>query len=218
MTQPEEKSDDCEPDQAWKALSLVNDWVKHAEAKSATILAASGVTGGVLFNLVKNQTRPGWWLTIFGILCGSAVILAGTCALLALTPRTGRVSRLSARLKAMTHRPNKPDPDTLDESRPRENGGVDEATTVADPDPSNLLFFAHIARDYADDSPTYTEVLTALTTDKKRLTEHIARQVHANAGVAHRKFRWAERAIRWLALALATLAGVTIIVGRMAGG
>ncbi len=38
-------------DQAWKALSLVNDWVKHADAKRGVVLTAAGVSGGVLFNL-----------------------------------------------------------------------------------------------------------------------------------------------------------------------
>jgi hypothetical protein len=218
MTRAEETTAISEPDQAWKALSLVNDWVKHAETKSATILAATGVVGGVLYNLVKGRTDPGWWLTIVGGLCGIAVVFAGVCSLLALTPRTGRISRLSTKLRAKGHLSTRPRLDALDEGPPSEDCGIGENVPEVDANPSNLLFFAHIARDYADDSPTYTQVLTALTSDKKRLTEHIARQIHANAGVAHRKFRWAERAIRWLALALATLAGVAIIVGERAGG
>jgi len=35
---------DPDPDQAWKALNLVNDWIKHAETKLIAILAASGRT------------------------------------------------------------------------------------------------------------------------------------------------------------------------------
>lgn len=30
---------DPEPDHAWKALSLVNDWIKHAEGKAGITLA-----------------------------------------------------------------------------------------------------------------------------------------------------------------------------------
>jgi hypothetical protein len=208
----------CEPDQAWKALSLVNDWIKHAETKSATILAGSGVTGGVLYNLVKDQAKPGWWLTILGGLCGVAVILAGASSLLALIPRTGRVSRIGAWLKAKFAGPTgAPHADVAGGVDAADSGGQDEVPSEVDANPSNLLFFAHIARDYADDSPTYTQVLSALTSDKKALTEHIARQVHANSGVAHRKFRWAERAIRWLAVALLSLAAVAFIVGERAG-
>lgn len=205
----------CDPDQAWKALSLVNDWVKHAETKSATILAASGISGGVLYNLVKGETSPGWWLTIVGGVCGLAIFLAGGCALLALTPRTGRVNRVLGWAKARRKPSPQPVGDAADNTAQEDLN--DDAPPV-DADPSNLLFFAHIARDYADDSPTYTQVLSALTSDKRGLTEHIARQIHANAGVAHRKFRWAERAIRWLALALATLAWVAVLVGERGGG
>lgn len=206
----------CEPDQAWKALTLVNDWVKHAETKSATTLAASGVTGGVLYNLVKDQSNPGWWLTIFGGACGVGVLLAGAFALLALTPRTGRISRLVRWVKGKSKAAETAEA-SGDPGEEADNGPSVSQEVEVDADPSNLLFFGDIARDYADDTPTYIEVLAALTSDKERLTAHIARQVHANAGVAHRKFRWAERAIRALAVALAALAGVALVVGERAG-
>jgi hypothetical protein len=186
-----------DPDQAWKALSLVNDWVKHAEAKSATTLAATGVTGGVLYNLVKGQNEPGFWLTVLAGLSGVAVFLAGVCALLALIPRTGRARRFWTRIRGV----GRPDP-----------------ATAPDEDPANLLFFKDVTQGYGSDSPTYTAVFGALTSDKKKLTEHIARQIHANSGVAHRKFKWAERAIRWLAVALVALAWVAVIVGKRYGG
>ena len=48
--------------EAWKAASLVNDWVRHAETKSAGVLAASGVVGGVLYNLVKGLTDFDCWI------------------------------------------------------------------------------------------------------------------------------------------------------------
>ncbi len=44
-----------DPDQAWRALSLVNDWVKHAEVKLGVVLTATGVSGGILFNLAKDR-------------------------------------------------------------------------------------------------------------------------------------------------------------------
>ena len=42
-----------QPDQAWKALGLVNEWVRHAETKVAATLAATGVTAGALLNGVR---------------------------------------------------------------------------------------------------------------------------------------------------------------------
>lgn len=80
---------DGNPDHAWKALGLVVDWIKHAEGKAGGALAAAGVTGGVLYNLVKNQTEPGAWLSTASVLCALAALAAGACAALALVPRLG---------------------------------------------------------------------------------------------------------------------------------
>ena len=75
------------PDQAWKALSLVVDWIKHAETKAAALLAATGVAGGVLYNLVKNQSDPSRALNIIAGVAGTLLFLAGMFAALALKPR-----------------------------------------------------------------------------------------------------------------------------------
>jgi len=45
------------------------------------------VTGGVLYNLVKDQQDPGVALWLAAVLCGVAVLVAGVTAALALTPR-----------------------------------------------------------------------------------------------------------------------------------
>ena len=63
-----------EPDHAWKALSLVNDWIKHAETKAGATLAAAGVVGGVLFNLMQDRHNAGWNLDIASTVCGSAAL------------------------------------------------------------------------------------------------------------------------------------------------
>jgi hypothetical protein len=76
-----------DPAEAWKALSLVNDWVRHAETKAGATLAALGVTGGALFNLVKSQQSVGLWLATVSTICGVAVIAGGVFAILALRPR-----------------------------------------------------------------------------------------------------------------------------------
>jgi hypothetical protein len=197
-TEPE-VLDDAEPDQAWKALSLVNDWIKHADAKVGATLAVSGVIAVMLYNLVKDQHQPGCALSLFTVLCAAAVVLAGGSASLALMPRLAIVSKWEQRAVRR----------------------VAKAASVVAPDepqedPINLLFFSNIAKEYDRDGPTYVEVLSSLTSDRERLTRQIAHQVHANATVAHRKFTWADRAIRSLVVALALLGVVAVIVGLRA--
>ena len=185
-----------EPDQAWKALSLINDWIKHADAKVGATLAVSGVVAVMLYNLVKSQKEPGCVLSIFTVLCAIAVVAAGGSAALALMPRltiVGKWERRTARRAAKA-------------------AGV-PAPVESVEDPVNLLFFSNIAKEYDGDGPSYVEVLRSLTSDPERLTRQIAHQVHANATVAHRKFTWADRAIKFLMLALPLLGVVAIIVG-----
>lgn len=75
------------PDHAWKALGLVVDWIKHAEAKAGATLAATGVTAGVLYNLIKDVHAPSDWLIASAVLCVLAVLGAGVCATMVLWPR-----------------------------------------------------------------------------------------------------------------------------------
>lgn len=83
----EKPATSVDPDQAWRALGLVNESLKHAEAKSATALAAAGVIGGVLFSLVAEQNDLGWLPSAAAVICAAAVLAAGTCAGVALWPR-----------------------------------------------------------------------------------------------------------------------------------
>jgi hypothetical protein len=76
--------------EAWKAVGLVNDWVKHAETKAAATLAAAGVMGGVLYNLVKGQTSFDCLMRLTAPLCGLLVVAAAGCAIVALWPRLAR--------------------------------------------------------------------------------------------------------------------------------
>ncbi|KAA1397633.1 Pycsar system effector family protein [Aeromicrobium ginsengisoli] len=189
----------AEPDQAWKALSLVNDWIKHADAKVGASLAVSGVIAVMLYNLVKDQHQPGCALNLFTVLCAAAVVLAGGSAALALMPRLTIASKWEQRAVRRAAKAA----DVVAPEEPQE-------------DPINLLFFSNIAKEYDGDGPSYVEVLRSLTSDPERLTRQIAHQVHANATVAHRKFTWADRAIRSLVVALALLGVVAIIVGLRA--
>ncbi len=191
------------PDHAWKTLSLVNEWVKHGETKSAATLAAAGVGAGVLYNLVKNQSDPSVWLSITAGLSGLLLVLSGLAALGALTPRL--------------HLPTSGWVNRLNEKRRSRNATGDQppapATSTAD-DPANPLFFEHIARDYPRDVHTYPKVLAALAANDAALTEHIARQVHANSLIAHRKFTFANRAVQLLSGGLIFLAATALIVGH----
>lgn len=76
-----------QPDQAWKALNLVVDWIKHAETKAGAVLAATGVSGGVLYNLVKSQTPRSLTLNIAAGGAGALLFAAALCAAIALRPR-----------------------------------------------------------------------------------------------------------------------------------
>jgi hypothetical protein len=178
------------PDQAWKALTLVNDWIRHAETKTVATLAAAGVTGGVLYNLVQHQTYPSVGLSVIAVICGVAIVTSAGSAIIALAPQL-RPPKTTA-------------------SPPSNDGG-----TPPPDDPANLLFFAHIARDYKGDAPTYAQVLSTLTSNHAMLTEQIGRQVHANAHVAQRKYWWANCAIIALGVGLVFLAVTAILVARL---
>ncbi len=73
--------------EAWKAVGLVNEWVRHAEAKAGTTLAAAGVTSGVLYNLVKDEQNFGIILAIAAPACAILAMAAAICAVIALWPR-----------------------------------------------------------------------------------------------------------------------------------
>lgn len=165
-----------DPEHAWRALALVNDWLRHAEAKLGVSLGVIGVSGGVLFNLVQDRTRTVAF-DVAAVICTLAILIAGVCAVVGLYPVLGQGRRT-------------PKPD----------------------DAVNPLFFHDIARAYREDAPSYGAVLHTLTTSPDDLVRHIAQQVHANAAVAQRKYRWANRSMRAVfvtLLALGVVAAVT---------
>lgn len=78
---------DANPDHAWKALSLVNEWIRHADAKAAVTLAFTGVLATMLFNLVKDfESRTVGSDLVVVTACALLVITGGLCAW-TLTPR-----------------------------------------------------------------------------------------------------------------------------------
>lgn len=79
-----------QPDQAWKALSITNEWIRHADTKTAVTLAFVATTATVLFNLVKDEHS--WTALQIGATatCGVAMTVAACFACAALFPRTKR--------------------------------------------------------------------------------------------------------------------------------
>ncbi|WP_113705568.1 Pycsar system effector family protein [Nonomuraea lactucae] len=74
-------------DDAWKALSLVIDLIKHAETKAGLTLAACGAVGGVMYTMVRSVPQPSAWFGIAAAACALLVIGGACCAGLALVPR-----------------------------------------------------------------------------------------------------------------------------------
>ncbi|TSI16185.1 Pycsar system effector family protein [Brevibacterium aurantiacum] len=75
------------PDQAWKLLGLINEWIRHSDAKAAVTLAFSGVLGTMIFNLVNGFEHR---TPLFGgLVVLASLLLVATVSLCAwtLTPR-----------------------------------------------------------------------------------------------------------------------------------
>lgn len=164
-----------DPEHAWRALTLVNDWLRHAEAKLGVSLGVAGVSGGVLFSLVQDRTRTVTF-DVAAVICTLGILIAGVCAVVGLYPVLGQDRRM-------------PKPE----------------------DAVNPLFFHDIARAYREDAPSYGAVLHTLTTSPDDLVRHIAQQVHANAVVAQRKYRWANWSMRAVFVTLLALGGVAAV-------
>ena len=101
--QPPSDTPQPDPDQAWKVLALNIDWIKHAENKAAATLTASGIIGGVLYNLVKGQSDAGDLLSAAAGLCAFFAFAGGLCAAIALRPRHLRMKEEPTSLLYYSH-------------------------------------------------------------------------------------------------------------------
>jgi hypothetical protein len=77
-----------QPDQAWKALSVTNEWIRHADTKTGVTLAFVGATVAALFNIVKDEDKWTCVLTLAVGLCAFALVCSAGFACAALFPRT----------------------------------------------------------------------------------------------------------------------------------
>ncbi|KAA0940813.1 Pycsar system effector family protein [Streptomyces apricus] len=78
------------PENAWRVLEVIRDWTKHAETKAATIMAAAGVVGGVLYSLVAgggDRWDHSPWFAAAAVVSAVCTVAAGLTAGLVLWPR-----------------------------------------------------------------------------------------------------------------------------------
>ncbi|QFS93375.1 hypothetical protein FIV07_21665 [Mycobacterium sp. THAF192] len=74
-------------DDAWRVLLLINDWIKHADAKTAGTLAAAGVSAGVLYSVVSDVHVLALPTTVCVAATGVCLLFAVVFGGLALRPR-----------------------------------------------------------------------------------------------------------------------------------
>lgn len=75
-----------DPEQVWKTLSLVNEWIRHGDAKLGLTLAADGVLAAVLYNLLDG-TDHGCLGTACALAAGLAILASSVCAVVGLLPQ-----------------------------------------------------------------------------------------------------------------------------------
>ena len=75
------------PDHAWKTLALMNEWIRHSDAKASVTLAFTGVMATTMFNLANSFIhRTALFDTLVVIACFLLLITGALCGL-TLTPR-----------------------------------------------------------------------------------------------------------------------------------
>lgn len=188
----------AEPDHAWKVLSTTNEWIRHADAKTGVTLAFVGVTGTTLFNLARSEEQWSFLFNIAVLACLGTLVTAIVCAGFALFPRTKTREEREKFRKMRSGKKAAREPISTGEG--------------AAEDQINLLFFGHVTAHYKNDGPSYQEVLRLITTDKDRLTNQIASQIHENSHVAVLKFKYVNRAIQAELAALACLLAAVVLV------
>lgn len=75
------------PDHAWKALALVNDWIRHSDAKAGVTLAFTGVLATTTFNLASNFENRSAFFDLLVVFACTLLVLTGALCGWTLTPR-----------------------------------------------------------------------------------------------------------------------------------
>lgn len=88
-----QQSEPPNPEHAWRTLALMNEWIRHSDAKAGVTLALAGVVGTMVFNLsdeITDWTRFSAAVVIFAcFFLGATVVLCGST----LIPRLGNCRR-----------------------------------------------------------------------------------------------------------------------------
>jgi len=75
------------PDHAWKTLALMNEWIRHSDAKAGVTLAFTGVMATTTFNLAEDFTpRTAVFDSLVVIACLLLIFTGALCGW-TLTPR-----------------------------------------------------------------------------------------------------------------------------------
>lgn len=77
-----------DPDRIWRTLELVNEWIRHAEAKAGATLAGTIAVAAGLFALWQASPPVWrWWLVASAALAIVAFLVAAWLSIASLVPR-----------------------------------------------------------------------------------------------------------------------------------
>lgn len=192
------------PEQAWKVLGLVNDWVRHAETKLGLTFAATGVTATVFIAVIRDWL-PHWTVLVLGLIAAGVLLSTGWACVMGLVPRRWSTTDdgFLAHLEHLL-------------MRTAEKLGRRTPAPSQQADPANLIFYTSIVEEYGPEGcGRYQKDVNKLLADAPALVAAVSQQAWANAQVAERKFTWANRAVWRLAAAwlLVAILGALRAVG-----
>ena len=75
------------PDHAWKTLALMNEWIRHSDAKAGVTLAFTGVMATTTFNLAKDFTPRTALFDTLVVIASFLLLITGAMCGWTLTPR-----------------------------------------------------------------------------------------------------------------------------------
>lgn len=75
------------PDHAWKTLALMNEWIRHSDAKAGVTLAFTGVMATTTFNLAKDFAHRNTTSDALVVAICLLLVLTGALCGWTLTPR-----------------------------------------------------------------------------------------------------------------------------------
>lgn len=78
-----------DPDHAGKALGLVNEWIRHSDAKAGVTLAFTGALGTMTFNLTKDFTSRTLFFDVLAAIAYAPLVIT---AILCGWTQTSRIS------------------------------------------------------------------------------------------------------------------------------